>query len=186
MVKKDVEQVLTGRYSATGFYDQRFINEVVEKVEKGLPRKAACIEYGLKACTLKNWIRKFGSTAYKADQSRSFSAGTKRSVVQAVVQGRMNVKEAQKAYGIKDLATINRWIRLQEQQNDELSGPDTSMPDTNNHTEPLPPDLQAANEALKKQLQEAELKIAALNTLIDVAEEQLKINIRKKPGAKQS
>ena len=41
-------------------------------------------------------------------------------------------------------------------------------------------------EALQKALQEAELKIKALNTLIDVAEEQLKIDIRKKSGAKQS
>lgn len=41
-------------------------------------------------------------------------------------------------------------------------------------------------EALEKALQEAELKIKALNTLIDVAEDQLKIDIRKKSGAKQS
>ncbi len=50
-------------------------------------------------------------------------------------------------------------------------------------------DKPAADERIKvleHALQEAQLKIAALNTLIDVAEEQLKINIRKKPGAKQS
>jgi hypothetical protein len=41
-------------------------------------------------------------------------------------------------------------------------------------------------KALKKALEEAELKIKALNTLIDVAEDQFKITIRKKPGAKQS
>ena len=41
-------------------------------------------------------------------------------------------------------------------------------------------------EALQKALLEAELRIKALNTLIDVAEEQLKIAIRKKSGAKQS
>ena len=40
--------------------------------------------------------------------------------------------------------------------------------------------------ALQKALEEAELKIKALNTLIDVAEEQLKIDIRKKSGARQS
>jgi hypothetical protein len=39
---------------------------------------------------------------------------------------------------------------------------------------------------LQEQLAYANLRIAALNTLIDVAEEQLNINIRKKPGAKQS
>lgn len=47
-------------------------------------------------------------------------------------------------------------------------------------------------ELLQKQLKEAEKKLAeasmkniALNMLIDVAEEKLKISIRKKPGAKQ-
>ncbi|MBK7245556.1 MAG: hypothetical protein IPH98_17230 [Saprospiraceae bacterium] len=40
--------------------------------------------------------------------------------------------------------------------------------------------------ALEKALEEAELKIKALNTLIDLAEEQLNIDIRKKSGAKQS
>ena len=44
----------------------------------------------------------------------------------------------------------------------------------------------AQTEALQKALEEAELKIKALNTLIDVAEEQLKIDIRKKSGTKQS
>ena len=44
----------------------------------------------------------------------------------------------------------------------------------------------AKAEALQKALEEAELKIKALNTLIDVAEEQLKIDIRKKSGARQS
>ncbi|WP_281225945.1 hypothetical protein [Flavobacterium aquiphilum] len=37
----------------------------------------------------------------------------------------------------------------------------------------------AQAEALQKALEEAELKIKALNTLIDVAEEQLKIDIKK-------
>lgn len=41
-------------------------------------------------------------------------------------------------------------------------------------------------EALKKALEEAGLKISALNTLIDVAEDQFKIKIRKKAGARQS
>ena len=41
-------------------------------------------------------------------------------------------------------------------------------------------------EALKKALEDAQLKISALNTLIDVAEDQFKIKIRKKAGARQS
>ena len=45
--------------------------------------------------------------------------------------------------------------------------------------------LQKQIKAMEKQLEDAQMKNIALNTLIDVAEEKLKINIRKKPGAKQ-
>lgn len=40
-------------------------------------------------------------------------------------------------------------------------------------------------QAAEKQLEEAKMKNIALHMLIDVAEEKLKISIRKKPGAKQ-
>jgi len=41
-------------------------------------------------------------------------------------------------------------------------------------------------KTLQKALDEAQLKIQALNTLIDVAEDKFKIEIRKKAGAKRS
>ena len=43
--------------------------------------------------------------------------------------------------------------------------------------------LQKQIKAMEKQLEDAQMKNIALNTLIDVAEEKLKINIRKKPEA---
>jgi hypothetical protein len=49
-----------------------------------------------------------------------------------------------------------------------------------------PEEADPEKQALKKALEEAQLKISALNTLIDVAEDQFKITIRKKPGARQS
>jgi hypothetical protein len=48
------------------------------------------------------------------------------------------------------------------------------------------PSENAELKALKKALEEANLKIRALDTMIDIAEEQLKIDIRKKSGARQS
>ena len=45
--------------------------------------------------------------------------------------------------------------------------------------------LQQQLKAAEKQLGDARMQNIALNTLIDVAEEKLNINIRKKPGAKQ-
>ena len=45
--------------------------------------------------------------------------------------------------------------------------------------------LQQQNKALEKALEDAKMKNIALDMLIDVAEEKLKISIRKKSGAKQ-
>jgi hypothetical protein len=46
-------------------------------------------------------------------------------------------------------------------------------------------ELQKRLKLLEKQLEEATIKNIALETLVDVAEQKLKIPIRKKPGAKQ-
>jgi hypothetical protein len=40
--------------------------------------------------------------------------------------------------------------------------------------------------ALEKQLEDQQLKVVVLDTLITVAEKQLNISIRKKPGTQQS
>ena len=40
--------------------------------------------------------------------------------------------------------------------------------------------LQKRNKELEKQLQEAELKVIAFSTMVDIAEEMFKIPIRKK------
>lgn len=45
--------------------------------------------------------------------------------------------------------------------------------------------LQQRIKELEKQLEDAQVKNMALETLVDVAEKDLKIPIRKKPGAKQ-
>jgi transposase len=46
-------------------------------------------------------------------------------------------------------------------------------------------ELEAKVQELQKQLEYEQLRVLALNTLIEVAERDLKISIRKKPGAKQ-
>ena len=45
--------------------------------------------------------------------------------------------------------------------------------------------LQQRIKELEKQLQDAEIKNITLETMVDVAEKQFKLPIRKKPGAKQ-
>jgi transposase-like protein len=46
--------------------------------------------------------------------------------------------------------------------------------------------LQQRNQELTQMLQDANLLLLALNTMMEVAEQELNIPIRKKPGTKQS
>ena len=105
----------------------------------------------------------------------------RQSVLRAIESG-MRPKEAQIAFGISDVATVRSWIREAKQENADLSLCNATAPMAKQ-----PQDKESDEvKALKKALAEAELKAKALDTLIDIAEEQLKVDIRKKSGARQS
>jgi hypothetical protein len=71
---------------------------------------------------------------------------------------------------------LNQWIRNFRNQSDELSSSnEVTMIEIKD----------SLKEEAGKELAQAMLKIKALETIIDIAEEQFKINIRKKFGAKQ-
>ena len=184
MEMSESNYLLPGRYSLTGNYDVRFIKEVVRQIEEGLPRQEALLTYGLKKVTLSSWMRRYASSQYM-DCRKIRSAKTKRSVVRAIGEGRMNISEAMTACNIKAAKTIRHWVALDKQENDDLADSNLSALNKKKSSQQSAT-INAEVKALQQQLADAQLKIAALNTLIDVAEEQLKINIRKKPGAKQS
>ena len=94
----------------------------------------------------------------------------------------MTLSEARISFGIKGAGTVGAWLREAQQENTDL-GPCNFIPPMAKQTQDKESDEV---KALKKALAEAELKVKALDTLIDIAEEQLKINIRKKSGARQS
>lgn len=176
------QEVYASREHKQSRYDKRLILKVVKEVEAGLPRKEANRIYGLGKSTLHGWMRDYGSLNYQQNIKRkSFSNLQKCTVLTAIEQGRMSIKEAQTAYGIKTEKIIRTWLTLYKAEKVELCV--ITEPVMAKKTKPF---SAAHAEALQKALEEAELKIKALKTLIDVAEEQLKIDIRKKSGAKQS
>jgi len=50
---------------------------------------------------------------------------------------------------------------------------------------PREQELELENQRLKKELEKERLRTLALNTMIDIAERDLKIKVRKNSGAKQ-
>lgn len=163
-------------------YDKRLILKVVSEIEAGLPRKEANRIYGLGKSTLDGWMRDYGSTNYHENIKRQgYSNLHKRTIVTAIEQGRMTINEAKTAYNIKTEKLIRSWLAQFKTEKAELCL--VTEPSMAKKNDPISTEQ---TEALKKALEEAEMKIKALNTLIDVAEEQLKIDIRKKSGARQS
>jgi transposase len=178
------ESTPTGRNGTVGHYDKAFIEEVVDAVNEGLSPKLALHRYGIARGTLSCWMQKYGSVAYQQSRKQPVPAAVKRKLLQAVEQGHLTVQEAKIAYNLKSHTTIYRWKKELKQENAELAASNPVLMDKSPENKPSG-STAAEAKALRQALQNAELKIAALNMLIDVAEEQLKINIRKKPGAKQ-
>lgn len=163
-------------------YDRRLILKIVKEIEAGLPRKEANRIYGLGKSTLHGWMRDYGSQDYQENiKRRTYNSLLKRTVVAAIEQGRLTVKEAKIAHNIKTEKIIRSWIAQYKTEKVEICIEKPSVLAKDKKTKK---DLE--KEALLQALKEAELKIKALNTLIDVAEDQLKIDVRKKSGAKQS
>jgi len=163
-------------------YDKRLILKIVKEVEEGLPRKEANRIYGLGKSTLNGWFKNYGSQNYQEHIKRKkYTNLQKRTIVSAIEQGRMTIEEAHVAYKIKNPKTIREWLEQFKSEKVEICI-EKQVP----MSKKKKVDTTSQTAALQKALQEAELKIKALNTLIDVAEEQLKIDIRKKSGARQS
>jgi len=159
-------------------FDRRLVEHIVSLVEQGVPRRDLMEQYGVANNTLMNWMNKYGSGLTKR---KSYTQAEKRTVVRALASG-MSTGEAQAAYNISCSTLILRWRKKFEEENSEIS--------LVKHLEmSKKPSDQLENDdvkALQKALEMANLKIKALDTMIDIAEEQLKIDIRKKSGAKQS
>jgi transposase len=129
-------------------------------------------------------MRQFGSQEYKSKQlGTCFTDVEKMAIVRKVEQGVVTPYAARQTYGLSG-NTLNKWLKASLQENAELAVYDPF--EMKDKPEGRPGVQDAEREALKKALEEARLKISALNTLIDVAEDQFKIRIRKKAGARQS
>ena len=87
------------------------------------------------------------------------------------------------AMEIHNTQTINLWVNAYRRKIQE--GLITLAPMTEKQKQDLHA-LQQRNKELERAVKEANLMILALNSLIDVAEQDLKIPIRKKRGTKQS
>lgn len=105
----------------------------------------------------------------------------RRWLVQEIETGRMTILEAKQRFKLP-----NRFDRLYKSWQTKYSEDYLVSLSTMNAKERTEKSkLEARIKELEEQLERAKLKNLAVETLIDIAETELKIDIRKKPGSKQ-
>lgn len=118
----------------------------------------------------------------KYKSKRQYRAAYKQRILEELVKDQESLTFVSRKYGVSDSTVCSfrkealeqqGYFRILSKMKSTEKAKDTSS-------------LEKENEELKKALELAMLKVAALETLVDVAEDQFNIQIRKKPGAKQS
>jgi transposase-like protein len=119
----------------------------------------------------------------------------KNQIIQEYLEQGIGYRKLQAKYGISR-TTICKWVQIYQgihglqrttkQQNHYLRDIDDPQKKRLPKKHPTNDDLEKKIAVLEKQLQWEKLRADALDTLINVAEDKLKISIRKKSGSPQS
>ena len=115
------------------------------------------------------------------------SESEQRRICELVSSGTLTIAEARRKFDIQGKSNISNWmIKYGYRPSLKPSIPrPRPMPKPEEQSED-PKVLKARIAALEEQVRRAELRALGLDTMIDVAEEQLKISIRKKSSTKRS
>jgi transposase len=103
----------------------------------------------------------------------------KREVVREIQSGLISKAEARRKYEIRGSSLIIAWIRKF----------DGKLPDNQKIMDYKKSDKDALIKRIKeleRQLEDEQIRSFGLSKMIDIAEDQLKVSIRKKSDAKQS
>lgn len=101
-------------------------------------------------------------------------------VVAAYLEGGGTYRELQYRYGVNK-STLQRWVK----EVTEPIGKETAAESEEKVLARVHAEAIAENKRLKEELRRAEIHNKLLNAMIEIAEERLGVDIRKKPGSKR-
>lgn len=109
---------------------------------------------------------------------RDYTLAFKLEVISLVESGHCTYKEAQRRYGIQGKSTVLVWLR-------KYGTLDWKIPIVMSSPESKIKELEVKLQKLEQELKEERLKREMSDTILEVAEEQFGIAIRKKYSPKQ-
>ena len=111
--------------------------------------------------------------------NKFYSESLKREVVHEVLSGHLSKPEARKKYGIRGSSLIIEWIR-------KFEGSASQFRTTMDYNKSDKKELIKRIRELERKREDEQIRSFGYSKMIDIAEEQLKVPIRKKPNTKQS
>lgn len=149
---------------------------LVAQVEAGALQNVVAKAHNIAVSSLAQWIKQYASASFLANMRKRHDRSLIATTIRAIREGRLTIKEAAIQNDVH-MVTVRSWIKKAKQKDADLF-PALCEP-------AVPIDPSDTESQLRQELEAARLKIRALETMIEVAENELQIPIRKKPGAKQ-
>lgn len=113
-----------------------------------------------------------------------FTEKFKRKVVAEVISGSLGKEQARIVYGIKGKSAVTDWVRYYGTQQSEENAAAIALRDMREEQQSKE-ELLRRITLLEEQLQQEKHRAGLYQTILELAEQQLKVPIRKKYGAKR-
>ena len=125
---------------------------------------------------------------YKKRSQRDYSYSFKLQVVGEVERGELSKSAAKRKYGIQGESTVSKWLekygnfdRSYELKRKKMKSPEQKILELEQQIRLL----ERKNKTLEKEVEQTNKKAIFFDMMIDIAEEELKIPIRKKSLSNQ-
>lgn len=161
-------------------FDEAFCRQVVAEVEAGRRQRQVAQHYGLTPGRVNQWMKRFGSQHYAQARRRVISESARRQAVRAVLEERSSRQEVALQFGLRHTDTVQKWIRRYESEVASQAELEHNL-----RMDQTPSNIPPTDEQLTQlghQLAKAQWQLRALETLIETAQTELGVDIRKKSG----
>ena len=130
-----------------------------------------------------------GNSNYLKRTQRDYSISLKLQIVKEIERGKLSISQASKNYGIQSRSTVVNWLRKYGNFDWENQTP-SNMPKTPAQKllelEQRVRLLEKQKAHLEKQVERADKKVILFDMIIDMAEKEYNIPIRKNSSPEQS
>ena len=137
----------------------------------------------------KNVMKEPGKTLYKKRTQKDYSLSFKLQLVGSIERGLLSTTGAQRKYGIQSRSTVVRWLRKYgnfDWENQTPSNMPKSLEQKLMELEQQVKLLKKQKAFLEKQVEQADKKAVIFDMMIDLAEKEYNIPIRKNSLPEQS